>query len=51
MYHSTTPEKITLCEKNGGKVRLLVDMDDPKLASFVKRFNVTETRIGKRPSK
>jgi len=51
MYHSTIPEKISICEKNGGKVRLLVDMDDSKLMSFVKRFNATETRIGKLPSK
>ncbi len=51
MYHSTIPEKITICEKNGGKVRLLVDMNDPKLAPFVKRFNATETRVGKLPSK
>lgn len=51
MYHSTIPEKITICEKNGGIVRLLVDMTDPKLAPFVKRFNATETRIGKLPSK
>lgn len=51
MYHSTIPEKISICEKNGGTVRLLVDMNDPKLASFVKRFNATETRIGKLPSK
>jgi len=51
MYHSTIPEKITICEKNGGKVRLLVDMNDPKLASYVKRFNATETRVGKLPSK
>ena len=51
MYHSTIPEKITVCEKNGGKVRLLVDMNDPKLAPFVKRFNATETRVGKLPSK
>ena len=51
MYHSTIPEKISICEKNGGKVRLLVDMNDPKLAPFVKRFNATETRIGKLPSK
>ena len=51
MYHSTIPEKITICEKNGGSVRLLVDMNDPKLAPFVKRFNATETRIGKLPSK
>jgi len=51
MYYSTIPEKITICEKNGGKVRLLVDMIDPKLSSFVKRFNATETRVGKLPSK
>ncbi len=51
MYHSTIPEKITICEKNGGIVRLLVDMNDPKLAPFVKRFNATETRVGKLPSK
>jgi sugar-specific transcriptional regulator TrmB len=51
MYHSTIPEKIIICEKNGGKVRLLVDMNDNKLASFVKRFNATETRIGNLPSK
>ncbi len=51
MYHSTIPEKISICEKNGGKVRLLVDMDDPKLTPFVKRFNATETRVGKLPSK
>jgi sugar-specific transcriptional regulator TrmB len=51
MYHSTIPEKISICEKNGGKVRLLVDMNDPKLAPFVKRFNATETKIGKLPSK
>jgi len=51
MYHSTIPEKISICEKNGGEVRLLVDINDPKLAPFVKRFNATETRIGKLPSK
>ncbi|MEX0863161.1 TrmB family transcriptional regulator [Nitrosopumilus sp.] len=51
MYHSTIPEKISICEKNGGIVRLLVDMNDPKLAPFVKRFNATETKIGKLPSK
>ncbi len=51
MYHSTIPEKITMCEKNGGSVRLLVDMNDAKLTPFVKRFNATETKIGKLPSK
>lgn len=51
MYHSTIPEKIIICEKNGGKVRLLVELNDSRLVSFVKRFSATETRICKLPSK
>ena len=51
MYHSTIPEKIRICEKNGGSVRLLVEIDDHQLAPFVKRFNSTETRVCKLPSK
>jgi hypothetical protein len=51
MYHSAIPEKIMICEKKGGKVRLLVELDDPKLIPFVKRFNASETRICKLPSK
>ena len=51
MYHSTIPEKITYCEKKGGIVRLLVEIDDHQLVEFVKRFNATETRICKLPSK
>ena len=51
MYHSTIPEKIIVCEKNGGSVRLLVEVDDPKLIPFVSRFNAPETKIGRLPSK
>jgi len=51
MYHSTIPEKITFCEKKGGSVRLLVEIDDHQLVEFVKRFSATETRICKLPSK
>ena len=51
MYHSTIPEKIIICEKNGGKVLLLVELNDPKLIPFVKRFSATETRVCKLPSK
>jgi len=51
MYHSTIPEKITSCEKKGGSVRLLVEIDDYQLVEFVKRFNATETKICKLPSK
>jgi sugar-specific transcriptional regulator TrmB len=51
MYHSIIPEKIKTCEKKGGKVMLLVDIDDLEMISFVKRFNATETRVCKLPSK
>ena len=51
MYHSTIPEKISICEKNGGCVKLLVGIDDYKQIPFVKRFKATETRICKLPSK
>ena len=51
MYHSIIPEKIKICEKNGGKVLLLVDIDDDEMISFVQRFGATETRICKLPSK
>jgi len=51
MYHSIIPEKIKVCEKNGGKVRLLVEVDDAEMISFVKRFGATETRVCKLPSK
>ena len=51
MYHSTIPEKIKSCEKKGGVVKLLVEIDDPQLVQFVKRFNATETRVCKLPSK
>ncbi|MBA4462047.1 MAG: TrmB family transcriptional regulator [Nitrosopumilus sp.] len=50
MYHSIIPEKIKICEKNGGKVLLLVEVDDMEMISFVKRFNATETRVCKLPS-
>jgi len=51
MYHSSIPEKIRICENNGGEVRLIVEIDDVNLIPFVKRFNATETRICKLPSK
>ena len=51
MYHSTIPEKIKICQKKGGKVMLLVEIDDIEMISFAKRFNASETRICKLPSK
>ena len=51
MYHSIIPEKIKICEKIGGKVMLLVEIDDIEMISFVKRFNATETRVCRLSSK
>lgn len=51
MYHSAIPEKIKVSEKKGGEVRLLVDIAQPELIDFVKRFNASETRLCKLPSK
>jgi len=51
MYHTIIPEKIKICEKIGGKVLLLVEIDDMEMISFVKRFNATETRMCRFPSK
>ncbi len=46
MYHTSIPEKIKICEKNGGRVLLLTEINDEKLFSFVKRFGATEVRVG-----
>lgn len=51
MYHTNIPEKIKVCEKNGGQVRLLIEVEDEKMYPFIKRFGATETKIGKLPSK
>lgn len=40
-----------MCENRGVEVRLIVEMDDPSLVSFVTRFNATATRVGKLPFK
>ena len=46
MYHTSIPEKIKICEKNGGRVLLLTELSDEKLFPFVKRFGATEVRVG-----
>ena len=51
MYHTSIPEKIKICEKNGGRVLLLTEINDETLIPFVKRFGATETRIRKVHSK
>jgi len=51
MYHSSIPEKIKICEKNGGKIKLLTELNNSDFLSFISRFGATETRIGKLSSK
>ncbi len=46
MYHTSIHEKIKICEKNGGRVLLLTEINDKKLLPFVKRFGATEVRVG-----
>jgi len=50
MYHSGIPEKIKRLEENGGKVRLIIDIEDRKMLPFLKRLNATEIRLGALPS-
>ncbi len=51
MYHTGIPEKIKICENNGGQVRLLTELDNYDMVSFVSRFEATETKVGKLRSK
>ncbi len=51
MYHTNIPEKIKICEKNGGQVRLLTEVFNKEHLPFVSRFGATEARIGKLSSK
>jgi len=51
MYHTGIPEKIKICERNGGQVRLLTEIINYDMISFVSRFEATETKVGKLRSK
>jgi len=51
MYHTNIPEKIKICEKNGGEVRLLTEVSNNEHLPFVSRFGATEARIGTLSSK
>ena len=51
MYHTAIPEKIKICRKNGGQVRVLTHTNSANLLPLIDRINADETRIGKLPSK
>ena len=51
MYHTAIPEKISLCQKNGGKVCVLTDTNNENILPLLNRLKASETRVGKLPSK
>ena len=51
MYHTAIPEKIKLCQKNGGDVKILTYTESENLIPLIDRLGAAETRIGKLPSK
>jgi sugar-specific transcriptional regulator TrmB len=51
MYHTTIPERIQSLKENGINVRIITEVTDEKMMSYVTRLNPTEVRIGKLPSK
>ena len=51
MYHTNIPEKIKICEKNGGEVRLLTEMNNFGFLSYIERIDATETKLSKLASK
>jgi len=51
MYHTDIPEKIKICEKNGGKVYLLTQFTGKEYLPFIKRFGASESKVGDLSSK
>ncbi len=51
MYHTDIPEKIKICEKNGGKVCLLTQFAGKEYLPFIKRFGASESKVGDLSSK
>lgn len=50
MAHSIIPEKIKICESNGGQVFVLVEKNDVKSQPLIEKFMVTEIRFCNLPS-
>lgn len=51
MYHTSIPEKIKICKRNGGQVRIVTDVDDSNMISIIGKLGASEVRLGKLPSK
>lgn len=51
IYHTSIPEKIKLCKKNGGEVRIITEINNEEQIMFIDRLGVDNVRIGKLTSK
>ncbi len=51
MYHTVIPERIQALKENGISVRILTELTDEKVMSYIARLNPSEVRMGKLPSK
>lgn len=51
MYYTQIPDKIKSCKKRGVQVRLLIDYKKSEILSILSKFDSSETRTGKCPSK
>jgi sugar-specific transcriptional regulator TrmB len=51
MYHTSIPEKVKICKRNGGQIRIVTDAEDANTISIIGKIGATEVRIGKLPSK
>ncbi len=51
MYHTSIPERIQTIKENGVNVRILTEIADEKIMSYVTRLNPSEIRTGNLPSK
>ena len=51
MYHTSIPEKIKMCQANGGQIRIVTDTEESDVISIINKLGASEIRIGKLPSK
>jgi len=51
MYHTEIPDKIKNCKKRGCQIRLLIDDAKSDVQSVLSKFDTSETRIVKCPTK
>lgn len=51
MYHTSIPEKIKMCKRSGGQIRIVTDVENTNTISIIGKLGASEIRLGKLPSK